>query len=189
MANVTATTAPPKKPLLFADSMFDDERTDAFESMNLSWDPSYVPGYSEARRANEQREARGEAMIPIPRLLWVRVAHTDGRMVSATNEGMLNYLKLGYRACGLSDLEAQGWGKPPTATVGPDGLIRRGDLALFIVGEERAERNRAALKRLNAEVVENDEPEGRTGAVYRDRKREQKVSGSLRELAQIELPD
>lgn len=179
----------PRKPLLFADTFFDDDRIDDIELSDARYDAAYVPGYSEAKRENEIRAAQGKPTVPLPRLQWVRVARTNGRMLTESDEGMVNWLKLGYRACGLQDLESHGWGRPPTASVGPDGLIRRGDLALFIVGTERAERNRAAMRRLNASMIDDDEPNSKTGEVMRDRDREHSYKGSLSELAQIELPD
>lgn len=179
----------PKKPLLFADTYFDDERIDDLERVDTRYDASYVPGYSEAKRDNEIRASKGYETVPLPRLQWVRVARSNGRIATESDEGMVNFLKLGYRACGLQDLENNGWGMPPSASVGPDGLVRRGDLALFIVGTERAERNREAMRRLNKVMVEDDEPNSRTGEVRRDRDWEHTYSGNLRELAQIELPD
>jgi len=131
--------------LIFADGALDTQRLDDYEVASEHFDAAYVPGYSEAKIENELRIRDGKKPIPIPKLQWVRVKRPNGSdYVSETDEGMVNWLRLGFRAMGKEDLEAYGYGWPPAAGSGPDsdGLIRRGDLALFFVDENRATRNR-----------------------------------------------
>lgn len=158
-----------KKPLVFGESVHNTERLDDYEFASRRWDASYVPGFSELRAENELAVKDGKKPVPIPRLQWVRLTKPDGATyVSETDEGMVEWSRLGYRACGLADLERHGFGWPPAAGSGPrpDGTIRRGgDLALFIVDEDIAARNRAERQ---AELGDETQfiPESKTGEVY-----------------------
>jgi hypothetical protein len=187
-ANAILATGTPRKPLIFETNPFDDERLDDVEFSATRFDASYVPGYSEKIIENELRERDGRPQFPLPRLEWVRVTKKGGQIVSEGDEGMLEWLKLGYRACGVADLESMGFGFPPTAHVGSDGLIRRGDVALFFVGDERAERNRIRQKRINEEFASREPMSGDSGEVYEDKTERKVARGSLRELASTELP-
>ena len=109
-------------------------------------------------------------------------------MVTESDEGMVEWLRLGYRACGVDDLESFGFGFPPTAHVGSDGLIRRGDVALFVVDDDRAERNRIRQKRINEEFASREVMSGDTGEIYEDKKERVKTTASLKELANTALP-
>lgn len=195
MAKTTAASIPlpagtPRKPLIFETNPLDEEFLDEFDQdFGVSrFDASYVPGYSEKRIENQIRARDSKPLLPLPRLEWVRVTKKGGQMTSESDEGMVEWLRLGYRACGVDDLESFGFGFPPTAHVGSDGLIRRGDVALFVVGDERAERNRIRQKRTNEEFASREVLAGDTGEVYevnRDRVRKQ---GSLKELSKTALP-
>jgi hypothetical protein len=132
----------PRKPLIFADDPLKG-MDDSAEFVRANWDASYVGGYSEDKRENDLRRSKGEAPKPIPRLQWIRISDKKGEDVGANSEGMFNWRQnLGYRAMGQDDLENYGYRMPDSAHVAPDGTIRRGDLALFYVPPERAERNR-----------------------------------------------
>lgn len=157
-----------RKPLIFAENPYDTERLDDYEFADRQWDAAYVPGYSELRAENELAVRDGNKPVPMPRLQWIRITKPDGATyVSETDEGMVEWMRLGYRACGLDDLKNHGYGWPPAAGSGPhsDGLIRRGgDLALFIADEHIAERNRAKRR---VELGEEAEyvPDSKTGEV------------------------
>lgn len=184
MANPTTTTAP-RKPLIFADNPFDDERLDDLQFQDTHWDGSYVPGYSETRHENELRVKRGQKPIETPRLQWVRISKTGGEDVTAGDEAMVNWMKLGYRACGLDDLEAYGWKMPPTAHLAADGTIRRGDQALFIVSAKRAAYNHR-LDREKRHASKGQIPESRSGEVYPVEEERTDFSGSLNEISELE---
>ena len=181
----------PRKPLLFADSYFDDDRIDdMLAAEERGEDPSYIGGYSEMKRDNEIRASKGQKRIPHARYQWVRCSRRNGTTVSEADEQMMEYRKLGYRAAGVEDLENDPVvkGLPPAATVGPDGLIRRGDLALFVVGDKRAERNREVQRVANERAGKVQSPHSKTGEVYRDTAREYREKGALADLAKVDLP-
>lgn len=174
----------PSKPLVFVDNPFDDERTDAVEGYAGDWDNSYVPGYSEARRENELRRAQGKDDVPIPKLYWARVSTGDGSFLGESDEGMMQTLQLGYVATGKDDLESMGFGMPPQAHVDENGLIRRGDAALFHISAERAERNRE--RKRNKSRRELNKNVGSSGAVYRPEGESSDRVGSLEEIAEMD---
>ena len=129
-----------QKPLLFGSATIEAtaiEDIEKFESQNFDW--SYVPGYSEQRRLNEQAVKHGAKPVPLDRLYWARVSRTDGSNVDYREAVTIS--RLGYRACTIDDLRERGWGMPPAAHVAPDGSIRREDVALAIVDSDRAEKN------------------------------------------------
>jgi hypothetical protein len=178
-----------RKPLIFETNPFDEERLDDIEFAAHQFDPSYVPGYGEKRNENQLRGRDKKPLLEMPRLQWVRITKKSGLQVTESDEGMLDWLKLGYKACGVDDLHNMGYGFPPTAHVGADGLIRRGDLALFFVGEDRAERNRLRQKRINEEFASREIMAGPTDSVYEVKTDRVRKTGSLRELTKSsELP-
>lgn len=144
-----------QKPMLFGDLKFDAralEDVEKFEGENFDW--SYVPGYSEQRRMNELRVRDGQKPIPMDKLYWPRVTRVDNSNVDYREATTVS--RLGYRACSVDDLKERGWGMPPGAHVGADGLIRREDTALAIVDFDRAEKNLNKQKRENAAFEGND---------------------------------
>ena len=184
----TLSAGVPRKPLIFEKNPFEDERLDDIEFSTANFDPSYIPGYGERRNENQHRLRQGKPILPSPRMQWVRIVKKSGLQVNESDEGMLDWLKLGYRACGVDDLESMGFGFPPTAHVGADGLIRRGDLALFFVGEDRASRNRIRQKRINEEFATREPLAGDTDEIYEVKTDRVKTRGSLTELSKTELP-
>lgn len=178
----------PRKPLLFAENPFDDGRTPAAGTLESEWDGSYVPGYSEAKRENDIRKAKGQEPVPIPKLYWARVTGSDGEYVNQTDEGMFQTLRLGFKAMGVEDLERYGYGLPPMAKVTEDGLISRGDLALFYVSPERAEQNREKQKRIKQNSKALQAPEDRKNELYAERPSEDNTDrrGTLEEIAEME---
>jgi hypothetical protein len=173
--------------------MYASERHDDMEFSATHVDASYVPYYSEEKTRNETRLAKGEPLTPLPRLHWIRVKRPDGRSVGQGDEAMVNFRMLGYRAMGQDDLEAlqkalgaDALELPPSAHVDQNGLISRGDLALFFVGADRANLNRRNLKNLNEQMEQVSQTKG---PVYRDTAREATYKGSLEELQSIEIPE
>lgn len=133
------------KPLLFGDPTLDASRIESIRRLDDTWDRSYVPGYSEARRANEWAVRDGKKPIPMDRLQWIRIGHTDGREIG--DRDMLEWALNGYQFITESELKSRGWGMPPTAFVDSQGRIRREDLALAFVDEAQARKN---VERRNA---------------------------------------
>lgn len=188
MATNARVTSAPRKPLIWADDPLENDRYDDL-SFRGARDASYVPGYSEKRTENEIRVRDGKPSLPIPRLQWVRGSNRAGEDVSIADEGMMEWRRLGYRACGLDDLESMGFGMPPTAHVGPDGTIRRQDLILFFVDEKRAQRNRIREASLREEHRgESESPSAPDGLeVYKDT-RAGAAGQSLEDITKLDLP-
>ena len=139
-----------QKPLLFGNVKIEATALEDIERFEADgFDNSYVPGYSEQRRANEIRVRDGHKPIPLDRLYWSRVARVDGSNVDYRDA--VGVSRLGYRACTVEDLRDRGWGMPPGAHVAADGLIRREDTALAIVDYARAEKNRQKQREINDE--------------------------------------
>jgi hypothetical protein len=139
------------KPLFFGDGAFAEDSLEQIEKIDREWDRSYVPGYSEKRVENERRRKDGLAELPTPRLQWVPVTKPDG--TSSDQRDMMPWFQLGYRFVEEGDFARLGiTGMPPTAIKGSDGLIRRGDVALAYVDEERAKFNQRRQANINAEA-------------------------------------
>jgi len=174
---------------LFADNPLNDLRT-AGAGVEGGIDASFVPGYSNVRRENELRRVKGLPLLPQPaRAQWIRVTRRSGEFVATNDEGMSEWMRLGYVACGLDDLDRLGWSMPPTAQVGEDGLIRRGDLALFYVDAERAAENREDRREVLREAKKR-ELSFETGEVHDlSEERIDMPISSLEELSKQELPD
>lgn len=174
-----------QKPMLFGNVHLDASAIEDLEKFEgQGFDNSYVPGYSEQRQLNELAVRRGEKEKPIDRLYWARVSRIDGTNVDYREATTVS--RLGYRACTVEDLKARGWGMPPGAHVGSDGLIRREDTALAIVDNDRATRNKKRQREVNAEFegrsVMPDSPRGITAAEgYLEN---QRTGASLRQAAE-----
>jgi hypothetical protein len=128
-------------------------------------DLTYVPGFSDMRRARDLelaavasgKKLRHEANIaPLPvNVRWTRTRNTrgepDGRkQIAAGNDG--------YRAVNKAQIGKVDWLKelPPGAVIDPDGSIRKGDTVLMVADGETAKRNAArkavATQRMSADV-------------------------------------
>lgn len=186
-ASAEASASVPTKPLLFAENPFTDERLGRLEEIEQDWDGTYVPGYSEARRENDIREAKGQKRVSMPKLYWARVTSGD-EYIRPNDEGMMGTLRLGFRAMGLDDLESHGFGMPPDAHVDEQGLIRRGDTALFYVDSDRAEKNRDRQRRLN-ERTDFSEPSDPKNDLYAERVEGENTDrrGSLKDISELDI--
>lgn len=173
-----------QKPLLFGNARLDATAIDEiekFEQENFDW--SYVPGYSEQRRINEHRVRDGQKAMPMDKLYWVRVERTDGSDVDYREATTVS--RLGYRACTIDDLKERGWGMPPTAHVAADGTIRREDVALAIVDNDRATKNQRRQEVANAEFEGRDIlPDARPGLVAESRVETSK-HGSFKDMQSL----
>lgn len=184
------------KPLMFGDAAMDAQRVESARELYEQWDHAYVRGYSEQRRENDRRAAKGEDPVPMDRLQWVRVSKVDGRDTDMRDRGA--FMRLGYRLV-IGEAEAQtcqdfidrDWGAPGTgvpdaAYVAPDGTIRREDSALAIVDYEQAQRN---LNWKNSRMAdargEKYSPKSPDGGIYTEESIERK--GSLHEALE-QLP-
>lgn len=127
-------------------------------------DATYVPGFSDMRRARDLeiaavasgRKLRHEANIeslPV-NLRWTRThrvanGQPDGRKQIASG-GM------GYRAVNKTQIGKEPWltALPPGATIDADGSIRKGDTVLMVADAKNAARNVARRQAATAQLSE-----------------------------------
>ena len=150
------------KPLLFGDATLDADRIEEIRAQDdIGWDRSYVPGYSEVRRANELRVRDGKRPVEQDRLQWIRLNTSDGKEVG--DRDMLGWALTGYQFITVQEMKDRGFGMPPTAYVDTQGRIRREDLALAFVDYAQSRKNidREAVTRaaFQAEKPTLDRPE------------------------------
>ena len=123
---------------------------DAFyEESGHGGDITYVPGYSDMRKARDIALAKGKAPQALPvRLQWARNARVSGEPDSTKQ---WEYQSQKYRPVTESDI-GQDWLKemPPAATVGPDNSIRMQDMTLMVCDARDAARNAAKVQRETA---------------------------------------
>ncbi len=128
-------------------------------------DLTYVPGFSDMRRARDlelaavasgKKDRRDANLAPLPvNVRWTRTTTIkgapDGRKQIASGN-------LGYRAVNKSQIGKEPWltKLPPGATVDPDGSIRKGDTVLMVTDGQTAARNvarrQAQTKNMNDNV-------------------------------------
>ena len=142
------------KPVIYADTRSDAEKYDPRLHQG-SIDPGRVPGYSEIVQANdidkadaltfrEQNLGRTKEdvwrqigatpeVLPIE-LKWLRISGPGGSDSHTALRELDRYkTKEGFSLCSKEDLERHGYGFPPAAHPGENGMIRRGpDVALYI---------------------------------------------------------
>jgi hypothetical protein len=135
------------KPLMFGDATLDAQRLDLLPAEE---DNSYVPGYSEQRRANEVLVSKGKDPVPIPRLQWIPTGTWTGD--AAPTRDTMQYYKLGYRFVSKDDLDRWNFEMPPAAHVAADGTIRREDLGLAAVDWDTHQANAAKLHALTKKL-------------------------------------
>ena len=121
-----------------------------YEVAGVGRDHTYVPGYSDLRRARDlavgqarRGEIKASAVPTLPvRLQWVRTVRTTG---TPDNTKEMDYGQEGYREVMKADI-SQPWltDLPPGAKVVSGGSIRKGDVTLMVCDAPRAARNAAA---------------------------------------------
>lgn len=125
-------------------------------------DMTYVPGFSDMRRARDlelaavasgQKGKHEAKILPLPvNLRWTRVSTVQGepdgrKQIAAGN--------LGYRAVHKDQVGKADWltALPAGATVDPDGSIRKGDTILMVADGKTAARN-AARKAAQTQLMQ-----------------------------------
>lgn len=112
-------------------------------------DMSYVPGFSDLRRARDLKIAEyvnhkaSRADIPeLPvNMRWARNQSKDGKPDSSK---VFGHNTKGYRMATKADISPTNpWltQLPPGAEIGADGVIRKGDTALMVATKEQAAKN------------------------------------------------
>lgn len=113
-------------------------------------DLTYIPGFSDMRRANDLERAavasgakpKHEAHIqPLPvNMRWTRTVSPRG---APDGRKQLSTANLGYKAVHKDEIGKHPWLKalPPGATINADGTIQKGDTQLMICDGKTAARN------------------------------------------------
>ena len=131
---------------------------------NAHRDLTYVPGYSDLRRARDKKLGEiSQGKLPkhtkvdtLPvRLQWVRTAKASG---APDSYKQVQFGTDGYREVTQADV-GQEWltAVPAGAQVGPGGAIHQGDCVLMVCDAPRAARNAAVVQR-HTERLTKDAP-------------------------------
>lgn len=125
-------------------------------------DMTYVPGFSEMRRARDielaevaqgRKLARDAKLAPLPvNMRWVRRTTPNGAPDARKELGSAN---LGYRIATKDMIGKNPWLKemPPGAVVTADGAIQKGDTVLMLTDNKTAARNAARKIAQTARMV------------------------------------
>lgn len=145
-----------KRPLVSTHirTEFGDVKDDAafYDVASVDRDMTYVPGFSEMRRARDL-ELAGVASGKIPKheakfaplpvnVRWTRVATLNG---SPDGRKLIASSSMGYKAVSKDQVGKEAWltALPPGATFDADGSIRKGDTILTVAAGADAARNSA----------------------------------------------
>jgi len=140
------------------------ESAEFYDVSGADRDLTYVPGFSDMRRARDlelaavaagKKDRRDAKIDPLPvNCRWTRCTTVRGEPDARKQIGAGN---LGYVLVTKKDI-GQPWLKelPPGATIAADGSLHKGDTVLMVATGQRAARNAAGkaayVRRLNAEV-------------------------------------
>lgn len=167
-----------KKPLLWNTPEQDEALLPRRLREKLGAD--YIPGYSEIVFANdlsitdqltesEKQEYYDKEFGVGPNVLpyefkWVRVSGPHGQLTDSAREDTFNYKRMGYQPIIVQteeDFKAQfGFGFPPVAHIGADGMVRHRDSALFYVDRETADRLERERLEANKRFLGQNQPDG-----------------------------
>ena len=136
-----------------------------FNSPTVGRDLTYVPGYSDMRRARDtairevhegNRKAHEIPTLPV-RLQLVRCAFLNEK---PDTRNVVNFTNDGYQAVTQADVGKHDWIKemPPASTVGPNGEIRVGDCVLMVADKHTAAK-RAAEERMEINRMTRSAPQ------------------------------
>lgn len=129
------------------------EKADFYDPM-IAEDLTFVPGYSDKRRARDRALAEGRTPEPLPfRLQWVRSTSPNGRPDSRS---MSEWRAKGYKAVHESDLAGLGLQMPIGAIPNADGTLQVGDTTLFIADGPTAARHEENWHRATEELQSTD---------------------------------
>lgn len=130
------------------------ESADFYDPM-VAQDYTFVPGYSDKRRINDERMRKGQAPLPMPyRFQLVPTTKPNGQ---PDNRRVAEWSMKGYRKVSKADIESGSLGikMPPAAVITADGAVRIGDSDLMYCGADNAAkeeaRGRSAIEARNAD--------------------------------------
>ena len=128
-----------------------------FDPAVMDRDQSYVPGWSEMRRAHDLKVAEYRAhkcaRSDIPTLpVNLRWARNQTKAGTPDSTKVFTHGRKGYRLVTKDDVK-QEWLKelPPGSQVQADGTIRNGDCVLMVASREDAARNAVLKQRMTQE--------------------------------------
>ena len=116
-----------------------------FDEQGMNSDPTYVPGFTDMRRAADIARANGKKPLPLPvNLRWVR--RTRPGTDTPTNERQIWVGNRGYKPVRADQVGTVPWltAMPAGAHKLPDGTIGNMDGQLMVCDQDRAMRNSAA---------------------------------------------
>lgn len=122
-------------------ALLDDPQT-LMNEMGMNRDVTYVPGFSDLRRAADLARGDGKTPEALPvNMRWVRRTRRDG---SPTTERTVVMKGKHYRPVTKSDL-GQPWftEMPAHAAILPDGSVASADMQLMVCDQKAAQRNAA----------------------------------------------
>lgn len=106
----------------------------------------------------------GPNVLPVE-FKWVRVSGPQGNPTDSAREDTFNYRRMGYKPVIVeaeADFKTQfGFGFPPVAHIGADGMIRHRDSALFYVDRETADRLERERIAENKRFLGQNQPDGK----------------------------
>ena len=167
-----------KKPLLWNEPEADESLLPRRLRQKLGAD--YIPGYSEIVFANDLSTSKhltepekqeyykkefgvGPNVLPVE-FKWVRVSGPQGQPTDSAREDTFNYRRMGFKPVTVEtegDFKTQfGFGFPPVAHIGADGMVRHRDSALFYVDRETADRLERERIAENKRFLGQNQPDG-----------------------------
>jgi hypothetical protein len=176
-----------KKPVILPD--YRAESQDEIEALIArnrqledSFDPMYIPGYTEIQKANaiaevddlvwrethpgvskeDEYRKLGTHPQPLPvHFQAVRVAGMDGTHNANVSRDKAEYDRWGYEPAKYPEhFQPHGFGQPVFYTVQADGTLRREDLQLYVVDARAARARELSIARRTAEL---ENPESKDG--------------------------
>lgn len=146
----------------------DDPRT-LLDHNGMDGDVTYVPGFSDMRRAHDLAKAQGTTPLPLPvNLRWVRRTKANGE---PTNERSVKVGRDNYRPVQFNEVGTRDWikGMPAGATKLPDGGIGMLDMQLMVQDAQSAAKSavRKQMKWTELVTASKDEALRAAGARVR----------------------
>lgn len=124
--------------------LLDDPKT-LMDEMGMNRDVTYVPGFSDLRRAADLARANGKIPEPLPvNLRWARRTRASG---VPDNSRIVAHQRSGYKPVTKDDI-GKPWltDYPAGCTVLPDGTIGNADMQLMVCDQRTAARNEAGKR-------------------------------------------
>ena len=122
--------------------VLEDDPATLMDEMGMARDMTYVPGFSDMRRAADRARSQGQTPQPLPvNLRWARRTRANG---TTTTDRTTAHVRVGYEPVTKADV-GQPWLKelPAGAAILPDGSVVMADMQLMKCTQKVAQRNEA----------------------------------------------